>query len=726
MDVDEFASFASMLDKQDADESFCSVPDQGVAHLPQDDLSNGPDLGNALDSESVQSCPDTSEYHDGQTHHAAQSDTPFSRADVNKALFEARLQNLSDTELEYPWESGVMGNIFSGSSDALSLPGLPAEYLSVSEHVQSLAATGGVADAAQKVVSRDLDMPFYSFAVKVRPDKDIFAQLEVLWTRAIDKWLQVFEVLGFPGELGAALENELHFADPAEHGLVLRDALGVKSPRTAIKRGLALLQYFKWLQDTCAVWDPWNRVQCLAYLSSSDARTPSASLGISFLEALRFARYVMQIPIHDTLLSDPQLKGRAQRLLLTKDAYCPARPLKAQEVALLERMMLSKLDTIDLYMLGSVLFAIFSRSRWSDLQHMHRLWLDRNEFEGQFFGFVETETAFHKTATSLKKKMRFIPVVCPIQGITEVDWTPIWLGTFEELKVDRNAIPFGPLCRAPGTDGLLCKRSCTSDEISAFINKVLKTAESDRLTSHSFKHTTLSWSASYGIDEPARTLLGHHELQGSKSMSVYSRDMLTRPLQLYCSMLVNIRGDHFRPDESRTSRMIDLMKIQRNETIGVDTDVHGPQVSTKRAPGLEPDIEAVPTSPLGDAELSEAADKRSQNAESAEDSDSLASTSSSSSEAGDVPMPEAFPSDDFIPGPVLRNIKSHVVHKCSEDPSKTLCGRFVSDSTYELLMRGCSTLNARCSRCYKGQVITSSSAMAEALDAAKAKRLKRA
>ena len=56
--------------------------------------------------------PDTSEYHDGQSHHAAQLDTPFSRADVNKALFEARLQNLFDTELKYPWESGVMGDIF--------------------------------------------------------------------------------------------------------------------------------------------------------------------------------------------------------------------------------------------------------------------------------------------------------------------------------------------------------------------------------------------------------------------------------------------------------------------------------------------------------------------------------------------------------------------------------------------------------------------------------------
>ena len=39
-------------------------------------------------------------------------DTPFSSADVYKALFEARLQSLGDTELTVPWESGMMGNIF--------------------------------------------------------------------------------------------------------------------------------------------------------------------------------------------------------------------------------------------------------------------------------------------------------------------------------------------------------------------------------------------------------------------------------------------------------------------------------------------------------------------------------------------------------------------------------------------------------------------------------------
>ena len=103
------------------------------------------------------------------------------------------------------------------------------------------------------------------------------------------------------------------------------------------------------------------------------------------------------------------------------------------------------------------------------------------------------------------------------------------------------------------------------------------------------------------MDEPARTLLGHHELQGARSMAVYSRDMLTRPLQLYCSMLKNIRGDHFRPDESRTSRMLDLMKIQQGETAGKDLDAALKPVAADKDHRLETDDEVAPTTPLGDA-----------------------------------------------------------------------------------------------------------------------------
>ena len=143
------------------------------------------------------------------------------------------------------------------------------------------------------------------------------------------------------------------------------------------------------------------------------------------------------------------------------------------------------------------------------------------------------------------------------------------------------------------------------------------------------------------MDEPARTLLGHHELQGARSMAVYSRDMLTRPLQLYCSMLKNIRGDHFRPDESRTSRMLDLMKIRQGETTGKDADAALITVASAKDCRMETDDDAAPTTPLEDAALSAKGSKRQGGDESENDSDSLASTSSSSSDTDEDNAPEA-------------------------------------------------------------------------------------
>ena len=105
-----------------------------------------------------------------------------------------------------------------------------------------------------------------------------------------------------------------------------------------------------------------------------------------------------------------------------------------------------------------------------------------------------------------------------------------------------------------------------------------------------------------------------------------------------------------------------------------------------------------------------------------DDSD-LASTSSDSSQ--DSPsFGGRASSADFISGPVWRNCKSHVVHKCSTRPNQTICGRLVSTPNFEMLEKGCSTVNARCSRCFKGDVVSSVEGLVDALDAAKSKRLK--
>ena len=56
------------------------------------------------------------------------------------------------------------------------------------------------------------------------------------------------------------------------------------------------------------------------------------------------------------LITDPQLRGRAQRLMASKAIYKPARPLKAKELAALEKAMVSDLDVRDIYMLGAIIF----------------------------------------------------------------------------------------------------------------------------------------------------------------------------------------------------------------------------------------------------------------------------------------------------------------------------------------------------------------------------------
>ena len=657
----------------------------------------------------------------------SRADVPISKADYNRALFEARLSAVGESELKLPWEQGVWKAIFTDDdSDVFPsvLPPVPGEYLVQASTTSS--ASGDASEAAEKSMARssigqELKLPFFSYAIKVLPDRNALEETEKVWSHALFKWQQIFEVLGYPGQLGREILQEQVESNPNAEGMALRDSLGIKSPRTALKRAQTLLQYFSWLQMHVVEWDPWNRSHCLQYLQQDGHSRPSASRGMTLLEAFRFARYVLGIEIPDHLLCDPQLRGRAQRLMAEKASYKPARPLKVSEVALLETSMQEPLDPIDKYMLGAVIFAILSRSRWSDLKFIDQIWIDKMEYKGELYGFVEACTKHHKTATTLAKKQLYMPLVAPVLGVTSVDWTKHCVQACDSLGIDFQDQPFGALCRAASHGGVLCKRPCTTEEIGTFLNRMLKTNVENAITSHSLKHTTLSWCAAYGLDEPSRTLLGHHELQGAKAMTVYSRDLLTRPLQLYCSMLSNIRLDHFRPDVSRTSRMVDLLKIaEQVKEPGRQTPMEF--VDPQELAAAEPSEEAVEHASPMDAAVGQKHAERSDDEASSE----IPSTGSSSSDSSSESEAEgANPLGLHIEGPVWRNIKSHVVHKCAELRFQTACGRKVDEAHFELLEQGCSTLNARCSRCFKGEVVSNMDDLVKALDQSKSKRLKR-
>ena len=99
-------------------------------------------------------------------------------------------------------------------------------------------------------------LSFYSFAVKVLPDRDNFAEDTLLWDKALQKWLQVFEVLGFSGTLGfSVLAEQAHGATGTQSD-ALRDALGLKCLELQLSEHRYCCAIFAWIQTQSADWEP--------------------------------------------------------------------------------------------------------------------------------------------------------------------------------------------------------------------------------------------------------------------------------------------------------------------------------------------------------------------------------------------------------------------------------------------------------------------------------------
>ena len=114
-----------------------------------------------------------------------------------------------------------------------------------------------------------------------------------------------------------------------------------------------------------------------------------------------------------------------------------------------------------------------------------------------------------------------------------------------------------------------------------------------------------------------------------------------------------------------------------------------------------------------------------QQGELAEDevSSELASTESSSDGSSSDDGSECADHEGHhIAGPVLSDLKSHVVPRCDTVRRQMACGRQADEAQLELLVGGCSALSVRCSRCFKGEVISDVSGLVNALDAGMAKR----
>ena len=270
------------------------------------------------------STPRLEDFHDFRTPWAggwepsvvggSRDDTAVASTDYARILFDATLGLQDDMQLSLPWESGVMASIFGDDTDSIfpsPCPPVEPGFSSVHAQVPQQQTEEALEQPHTAACGHETDVPSYSLAIKVKPDRNFSAELHWLWQKALGKWLQVFEMCGFPGVLGDALSGQLYVAAA---GLVLRDALGIKSPRTSMKRAQTLIRYFQWLQQNFEAWDPWSKEHCLQYIASPGPEGIVASRDTALREALKFAHYVLDFQIPVDLLNDSQIRGRSERL----------------------------------------------------------------------------------------------------------------------------------------------------------------------------------------------------------------------------------------------------------------------------------------------------------------------------------------------------------------------------------------------------------------------------
>ena len=358
---------------------------------------------------------------------------------------------------------------------------------------------------------------------------------------------------------------------------------------------------------------------------------------------------------------------------------------------------------------------------------MDKLYVDRSDDyptevdgAGELFGFVEGRTRRHKGATTVVRKRRQMPIVSPLLGVSGIDWTAAWMESMAAVGFDMHARPLGALCRPPLPNGQLARGSCSSEDIGAFLTRVLELPDQDAITSHSMNATTLAWAAKFGIDESARLLLGHHSV-GGRSLATYSRDMLGRPLMIYSGMLASIRSGQFQPDTTRSGWLAPDARVIATQAGCPAT----PMAPTTRAPGT-PMVGASATTPaVVTAEAVEGpvddTDPVGGDDKSTCSSRTSSSSSEDTSELEEEIAPRMMPQPEReVPGPLFQHTKSRVLHRPGKADHLLLCGR--RNSGYRWLPDGASMQWARCHFCFRGEVMASCEQMADRLESLRAAR----
>ena len=278
-----------------------------------------------------------------------------------------------------------------------------------------------------------------------------------------------------------------------------------------------------------------------------------------------------------------------------------ASPLTVSELAALHDILLDETENLwDRNMAGAFLCCVYTRSRWSDMQHTSLLLADPDPNMPEF---LELSISDYKTKAANAWRGGLLSAVAPAVGVSFENWASVWLSVRDAVGAPLS--DGFPLMPAPDMSGDPTKRPISTREVSGWIKLLLNRRCIDvgerRVSSHSAKATTLSYLAKYGADLTVREILGGH-VSHLQSVIRYSRDALAEPLRVLCRMLLDIRLGTFVPDATRSGYFQevaqefaaplapDTVEISDEEVVKVE--LPEPQAFPEQQPEVELDTDS--------------------------------------------------------------------------------------------------------------------------------------
>ena len=681
------------------------------------------------------------------------------KARLHAAIGEAAMvSGEHGSGLKLPWESGGFALIFGAQKTVdFEVPEVPFPVL----------APGASQDTAEKLshpAKRQKLEPCgvenFRRVINFKQAFDDETLDQNKWARALEKWYTVLGENWASSLIGFKISKL-----PAEEGVKrIRELFGKKSVATVDRRANSLLGYISWSHKAHPGTDvfplcTWMLDEHLEWLQNNKTKVSAMH---SFRESINFCHFVVGVEVSATCKSlwSPWAKGLLGMRDLARSERKQSAVLTVGQVAFLELLLDDdSAELMDRYAAGVMLFAVYSRSRCSDLKLVEGFILDTANVGGNQIGFIECKTRSHKSSRQVAQQGLAMPLIAPIMGVRNVSWGLKFIEVAKAVGLGLEGRAKGPLLPAPTEAGEWSKRAVTSGEMSRWLQVLLKDeGNSAEVSSHSLKSTSLSWCSKFGMSRHPRLQLGHHST-GDGTLNTYGRDFLAPALREYITVIEAVRQGIFMPDVSRSGHFDPSRPTptEADDPIGSFRRAFGArhdQGSTERAippAGVsdsfaefsddvngsfsevnlsaqegDEDIEPAAEAIAGDEAPSEQDDLANRGDES-ESSSSSSSSDETESEFGDdgwargegFKCPAARETGAWAPEvSMYRHKKSLTIHHLSAGSTSEVfvCGRKVSQD-YELIETSAFRDLRTCKQCAAGKPLRDTGSLIRALEA---------